>query len=106
MLNDVRRAAEDEFEVIAEKALDNVVNPVGDKVKTIVTSGTFDISSPNSVVMDPTIAMASKAPAAQESSYGTAFAGATFGVIATLAACAMASTCSKKRIANNQESLL
>jgi len=44
MLNDVRRAAEDEFEVIAEKALDNVVNPVGDKVKTIVTSGTFDIS--------------------------------------------------------------
>lgn len=102
MLDDMRRDAEDEAENIVEEAFDNVINPIGDEVKTIAYNSTrIDVNG-----NDIPIGLASKAAAAQESSYGTAVAGAAFGVIATLAACAMAATCSKKRIANNQESLL
>ena len=49
---------------------------------------------------------AKHAAAAEATNYGTAFAGATFGVIATLAAGAMFASCNKKRIAANQEHLL
>ena len=95
--------AEDDFEDVIEDAFENVINPIGDLIKSTIANNTTVTVNGNEV---PIQLAAKKRAAAEQSNYGTAFAGFTFGVIATLAAGAMVMTCSKKRVAANQETFL
>lgn len=64
MLDDMRRDAEDEAENIVEEAFDNVINPIGDEVKTIAYNSTrIDVNG-----NDIPIGLASKAAAADRKS--------------------------------------